>query len=163
VHFLQIWIEPNRTARRPATKKALHAGEQTGKLRLIASPDGRNDSVLIHQDAYLRLHHGRRRPPEHALAAGRLAYVHVIRGAVTVNGVALKGGDALKLSDENAVTLAGAEDAEILVFDLPLRPQSGRPLAALKARGRPKTFRQFWYHEGRAGSVGTARRAFFTL
>lgn len=121
VHFLQIWIEPDRTGTTPGyEEKHIPLESKQGKLRLIASPDGRDDSLRIQQDASLYatiMATGDQL--EHPLAAGRLAYVHVIRGTVTVNGVALKGGDALKLSDENAVTLAGAEDAEILVFDLP--------------------------------------------
>jgi len=76
--------------------------------------------VLIHQDAaiYATIINGDD-ALEHKLGAGRTAYVHVIRGTVTVNGTALKGGDALKITSENLVTLGQAEAAEILVFDLP--------------------------------------------
>lgn len=121
VHFLQIWIQPDVTGIAPSYEEKHFAPDsKQGQLRLIASRDGRDGSVLIHQDAALYaaiLGAGDR--VEHALATGRLGYVHVIRGSVTVNGVALAGGDALKLSDEARVTLEQADNAEILLFDLP--------------------------------------------
>ncbi|MBA5637810.1 pirin family protein [Duganella sp. LX20W] len=121
VHFLQIWIMPNVTGIAPSYEEKHFAPDsKQGKLRLIASSDGRDGSVLIHQDAALYatiLGAGDR--VSHTLAPQRLGYVHVIRGKVTVNGVALAGGDALKLSDEPQVTLEQADDAEILLFDLP--------------------------------------------
>lgn len=121
VHFLQIWIKPNVQGIPPSyEEKNIPAAEKQGKLRVIASSDGREGSVLIHQDVslYATILNGDDRV-EHALAAGRTAYVHVIRGRVSVNGVDLKGGDALKLSDEARIELARAEAAEVLVFDLP--------------------------------------------
>jgi len=121
VHFLQIWIEPNTRSEAPGyEEKHFDAASKTGKLRLIASPDGREGSVSLRQDAsiYASILNGDA-ALEHPLAAGRQAYVHVIRGRVTVNGVALDGGDALKLTQEAAVTLSGAEAAEVLLFDLP--------------------------------------------
>jgi redox-sensitive bicupin YhaK (pirin superfamily) len=121
VHFLQIWIKPNVTGIAPSYEEKHFAPEtKQGQLRLIASGDGRDGSVLIHQDAQIYatiLNAGARL--EHPLAPGRTAYVHVIRGRVTVNGTPLGGGDALKLSAEPAVTLEQAEAAEVLVFDLP--------------------------------------------
>ncbi|HEU4846225.1 MAG TPA: pirin family protein [Burkholderiaceae bacterium] len=121
VHFLQIWIQPDVTGIAPSYEEKHFAPDsKQGRLRLIASRDGRDGSVLIHQDASLYaaiLGAGDR--VEHALATGRLGYVHVIRGSVTVNGVALAGGDALKLSDEARVTVEQADRAEILLFDLP--------------------------------------------
>jgi redox-sensitive bicupin YhaK (pirin superfamily) len=121
VHFLQIWIQPNQQGIAPSyEEKHFAAEEKQGKLRLIASGDGREGSVLIHQDAslYAAILNGEDKV-EHPLAAGRLGYVHVIRGQVEVNGVALKGGDALKLGDEERVAFARAEAAELLFFDLP--------------------------------------------
>ncbi len=121
VHFMQIWIRPNVTGIPPGYEEKHFAPEtKQGQLRLVASNDGREGSVLIHQDAaiYATILNGDDKA-EHALAAGRLGYVHVIRGRVTVNGTTLNAGDALKLSDESAVTLAQAEAAEVLVFDLP--------------------------------------------
>jgi redox-sensitive bicupin YhaK (pirin superfamily) len=121
VHFLQIWIQPNVGGIPPSyEEKHFPVEEKQGKLRLIASGDGREGSVLIHQNAslYATILNGDDKA-EHALQPGRLAYVHVIRGSVEVNGVALKGGDALKLTDEKGITLAKAEAAELLLFDLP--------------------------------------------
>lgn len=121
VHFLQIWIQPNQVGIPPSyEEKHFPVDSKQGKLRLIASSDGREGSVLIHQDASLfATILGSGDAVQHTLADGRLAYVHVIRGAVTVNGTPLKGGDALKITAETLVTLEQATDAEVLVFDLP--------------------------------------------
>jgi redox-sensitive bicupin YhaK (pirin superfamily) len=121
VHFLQIWIQPNVQGIAPSyEEKHFPVEEKQGKLRLIASADGREGSVLIHQDAslYAAILNGDEQAG-HALAAGRRAYVHVIRGRVEVNGVALKGGDALKIGDEERISFSKAEAAELLLFDLP--------------------------------------------
>lgn len=121
VHFLQIWIQPNVTGIPPSyEEKHFAPATKQGQLRLIASSDGRENSVLIHQDAaiYAALV-GRGDALAHPLAKGRAAYVHVIRGTISVNGTPLKGGDALKLVAETSVTLNQADDAEVLVFDLP--------------------------------------------
>jgi len=121
VHFLQIWIEPDATGLAPSyEQKHFPEHDKRGRLRLIASPDGAQGSVSIHQDArvYATLVDGDERV-EHRLAPGRRGYVHVARGAVEVNGVALAAGDAAALTDESAVTLAHAAAAEVLIFDLP--------------------------------------------
>ena len=121
VHFLQIWIQPNVTNIAPSYEEKHFAPEtKQGQLRLVASSDGRQGSVLIHQDAaiYAAILNGDD-AVEHTLAEGRTSYVHVIRGNVTVNGTALKGGDALKITKETSVKLGQAEAAEVLVFDLP--------------------------------------------
>jgi redox-sensitive bicupin YhaK (pirin superfamily) len=121
VHFLQIWIQPNVQGIAPSyEEKHFATADKQGKLRLIASSDGREGSVTIHQDAslYVTILNGDDRV-EQALASGRRAYVHVIRGRVSANGVELKGGDALKISAEERVVLDKAEAAEVLVFDLP--------------------------------------------
>jgi len=121
VHFLQIWIQPNVQGIAPSyEEKHFPVADKQGRLRLVASGDGRDGSVLIHQDAalYATILDGDDRA-EHALAAGRRAYVHVIRGSVTVNGVALQGGDALKIGGEAHVVLEHAQAAEALLFDLP--------------------------------------------
>ena len=121
LHFLQIWIQPNVTGIPPSYEEKHFTPEsKRGKLRLIASSDGRQGSVLIHQNAAIYasiLQEGEQ--AEHALDEGRIAYVHLIRGSLVVNGTPLKAGDALKLTQEAAVTLTQAEDAEVLVFDLP--------------------------------------------
>jgi redox-sensitive bicupin YhaK (pirin superfamily) len=122
VHFLQIWIIPSVLGIAPSyEEKHFHPASKQGRLRVIASSDGRDGSVLIHQDAtiYASILDGADRLV-HALDITRGAYVHVIRGRVTVNGMALSGGDALKITGETAVTLEDAEAAEVLLFDLPL-------------------------------------------
>ncbi|HEX9674027.1 MAG TPA: pirin family protein [Burkholderiales bacterium] len=121
VHLLQIWIEPKFTGVRPGyEEKEFSPAEKTGRLRLIASPDGREGSVTIHQDAlvYAALLDGKN-AVAHALAPGRRAYVHVARGAVKLNGIELKGGDGVKIAGENELEFSGARQAELLLFDLP--------------------------------------------
>jgi redox-sensitive bicupin YhaK (pirin superfamily) len=121
VHFLQIWIQPNVQGIEPSyEEKRFAAEEKRGRLRLIASPDQRDGSVLIHQDA--RVYVGMFDGAENAVldvAGGRLIYVHVARGAIRANDAALEAGDALKLSDTEQLQLQDGRDAEVLVFDLP--------------------------------------------
>ena len=121
VHFLQIWIQPNVQGIEPSyEEKRFVPDEKRGRLRLIASPDQSEGSVLIHQDT--RVYAGLLDGAESAslkVAPGRLIYVHVARGAVQANGVALEAGDALKLSDTLQLQLQDGRDAEVLVFDLP--------------------------------------------
>lgn len=120
VHFLQIWIQPAQGGIEPGYEEKHFTPEsKTGLLRLVASPDGREGSVLVHQDAYIYASILNEGGVEHTLAAGRQAYVHVIRGSLTVNGVALKGGDAAKITGEEKVVLSGADNVEVLLFDLP--------------------------------------------
>jgi quercetin 2,3-dioxygenase len=121
-HFLQIWIEPDVTGIAPSyEQKHFSADEKRGRLRVIVSPDGRDGSVSIHQDAVLLagLFDGEE-AAQHSIAPGRMGYVHVVRGRVDVNGNALAAGDALK-SEAGALSLAHGHDAEVLVFDLPGR------------------------------------------
>ena len=121
LHFLQIWIQPNVKGIPPSYEEKHFTTEQKqGQLRLIASADGRDNSVLIHQDAsiYAAILNGGQ-PLQHALANGRTAYVHLIRGRLSVNGAELNGGDAVKVTAETLITLANAEAAEVLLFDLP--------------------------------------------
>jgi redox-sensitive bicupin YhaK (pirin superfamily) len=122
VHFLQIWILPDVTGIPPGyEEKHFAAAEKRGRLRLIASADGTTGSVRIQQDA--RVYAGLFDGAEQAsvdLARGRGLYVHVARGRITANGTALEAGDALKWWDAGPVTLANGEQAELLVFDLPL-------------------------------------------
>lgn len=121
VHFLQIWIEPDRRGMGPGyEEKHFDAASKRGRLRLIASPDGREGSVTIHQNAllYAGLFDGAE-AADFALAAGRRAYVHVVRGELEVNGAKLGAGDALKIAAETAVRLANGRTAEVLLFDLP--------------------------------------------
>ena len=120
-HFLQIWIIPAKTGVTPSyEQKTFPDAEKRGRLRLVVSPDGADGSVTIHQDArmYAGLFDGDE-SATHALAPGRLGYVHLARGAATVNGHALQAGDALLLADEPAITIGRGQGAELLVFDLP--------------------------------------------
>jgi quercetin 2,3-dioxygenase len=118
-HFLQIWIEPAQSGIPPSYEQK-HFGpeEKRGRLRLIASPDGRDGSVTIHQDAlvYAGLVDGSERL-EFALPQGRKAYVHVARGEATVDGEKLVAGDALK-TDSSRIVVENGKNAEVLLFDL---------------------------------------------
>jgi redox-sensitive bicupin YhaK (pirin superfamily) len=119
-HFLQIWIEPAVRGIEPGyEQKHFDAAAKRGRLRLVASPDGRDASVTIHQDAYMyaALLDGSERAV-HRLPAGRRAYVHVARGRLTANGAELGTGDALKASDVPEIVLERGGQAEVLLFDL---------------------------------------------
>jgi len=121
VHFLQIWIEPDELGIEPGYEQKYFAPQdKRGKLRLIASADGRDGSVSIHQDAelYAALVDGGEQVV-HRLGKDRRAYVHVARGAASVNGQALEAGDALKVDGEADVRIEQGKNAEVLVFDLP--------------------------------------------
>ena len=124
VHFLQIWLLPRQRGLPPGyEQKSFAPGERQGRLRVVASPDGRDGSVTVHSDAtlYGTLLAGGQ-SVELPLAPGRHAWVHVARGRAQVAGQTLGAGDAAALSEEPAVKLEGlgGEDqpAEILVFDL---------------------------------------------
>ncbi len=119
-HLLQIWIEPNVRGISPGyEEKHFDPAEKRGRLRLIASPDGQDGSVSIHQDAkvYAGLFDGAERA-DVVLAVGRRAYLHVARGEATVNDVALAAGDALKLTDATKIEVSQGQHAEVLLFDL---------------------------------------------
>jgi quercetin 2,3-dioxygenase len=119
-HFLQIWIQPNVLGIAPEyEEKRFEPEEKRGRLRLIASPDGANGSVRIHQDArvYAGLFDGTERS-DFDIGANRRVYVHVARGTVNANGETLEAGDALKLTQAERLTLSEGKDAEVLVFDL---------------------------------------------
>ena len=124
VHFLQIWIEPNVRGIEPSyEEKHVALADRPGQWQLIASPDGRDGSVRIHQDACIHaaVLDGNDRL-EYAGDNGRLIYVHVARGELIVNNVTLKAGDALKVREETLLTASNAAKAEILLFDLPAQP-----------------------------------------
>lgn len=120
VHFLQIWIMPIRTGVPPSyEQKYFPADDKRGRLRLVASSNGREGSVTIHQDAALFA--SLLSPDEqvsHTLRPGRLGYVHLISGAVRVNGTELKTGDAAKIAEEKELAIVADEDSELLLFDL---------------------------------------------
>jgi len=123
VRFLQIWIVPERTGLKPGyEQKQFSESEREGRLRLVASPDGRDGSVRIHQDAsvFIALL-GPRRKVAHAIPPGRVAWVQVARGAVLLNGTPLAEGDGAAISQEKGVEISGPTDgpaAEVLLFDL---------------------------------------------
>ena len=121
-HFLQIWFIPSRAGLAPSyEQKRFPDSEKRGRLRLVASPDGGEGSVTIHQDAYLfaGLFDGAERATHDIVGPGRLAYAHVVRGKATIDGHALGAGDALLYRDEPQVTVERGDRAEVLVFDLP--------------------------------------------
>ena len=121
VHFLQIWILPDRRGHAPSyEQKPVPLAAREGRLALIASPDGAEGSTTIHQDVRVyasRLSDGQ--SVRHALAPGRGAWVQVARGAVSVNGVALGGGDGAAVEGEELLSVAAAGGpAEVLLLDL---------------------------------------------
>ena len=121
VHFLQIWIAPASKGITPGyEEKHFDDASKRDQLRLIASPEGSDGSVRIHQDArvYASLMDGAAQAV-HRIAPDRRVYVHVVRGSVSVNGIPLVGGDAAKIEQEATVTLADGDAAEVLLFDLP--------------------------------------------
>ena len=120
VHFLQIWIEPSVRGVKPSyEEKKFDDASKRGNLRLIASPDGRDGSVTIHQDAnlYAALIDGSE-SAAFDLKPGRKVYVHVINGEVEVNGQPLATGDAIKFGGESQVRIEHGRGTEILLFDL---------------------------------------------
>jgi redox-sensitive bicupin YhaK (pirin superfamily) len=121
VHLLQIWILPDRRGYPPSYEQtAFPEAERRGRLCVVASPDGRDGSVTIHQDATLSvalLGPGDR--VEHVLTDGRYGWLQVARGAVELDGQRLAAGDGLAVAGPGALAIRGVEDAEILVFDLP--------------------------------------------
>ena len=121
VHFLQIWILPQRTGLRPGYEQIkVPAEEKRGKLRLIAAGKGHDGAVTVHQDVDLYasiLHPGE--SLSHDVPPGRSAWVQVARGSVTVNGHRLEAGDGLALKDESRLDIRGEGEAEMLLFDLP--------------------------------------------
>jgi len=118
LEFLQVWIEPNVPGIEPGYQQKRFETRQG--LQLIASPDAREGSLLIHQDACLselRLHAGQ--SVSHSLQPGRTFYLHVVSGSISLNGEALSEGDGAMVKTVDAPEFAGHEDSEALVFDLP--------------------------------------------
>ena len=119
-HFLQIWLLPGAANITPGyEQKAFSDADKRGRLRLVASPDGRDGAVTLHADAALRagLFDGDE-AAELALNPARRAWVQVLRGAVTANGQALVAGDGLGLVGESRLEISAGRQAEVLVFDL---------------------------------------------
>jgi quercetin 2,3-dioxygenase len=119
-HFLQIWIEPNILEIAPGYEQlTIPEIDKRGKLRLVASPEGKDGAVKIHADArmYAGLFDGNE-SAKLSLDPKRKAYTHLIRGSLTINGQALSAGDALLIQDESEIHIADGKNAELLVFDL---------------------------------------------
>jgi redox-sensitive bicupin YhaK (pirin superfamily) len=120
VHFLQIWILPQRDGLKPEyEQKAFPEDEKHGKLRVIASPDGADGSVTIHQD--VRLYNALLDPGTtipHHFAANRHGWLQVVRGKATVNGQAMSASDGAAISNEASINIHAAENSEVLLFDL---------------------------------------------
>jgi quercetin 2,3-dioxygenase len=120
VHFLQIWILPERNGAAPEyEQKAFPEDEKRGRLRLVASRDGRDGSVTVHQD--VSLHAALLGAGEKVVASfarGRRGWVQVARGAVTLAGTPLGQGDGAAIDDERSIEIVATEPAEVLVFDL---------------------------------------------
>lgn len=119
-HFLQIWIVPDKAGHPPSyEQKHFDAAAKRGTLRLVASPDGREGSVTLHQDTkvFAGLFDGEERA-SYTLAPGRGAWLHVARGQVRVSGTTLEAGDAAAFADGETVELSGGLGAEVLLFDL---------------------------------------------
>jgi redox-sensitive bicupin YhaK (pirin superfamily) len=119
-HFLQIWIEPNALEVAPSyEQKTIPLADKQGKLCLVASPSGQDQSVMIHADAkmYSGLFDGNQ-SAQLTLDPTRKAYVHLIQGTLDVNGQTLNAGDALFIQDETQLSISNGKSAEVLVFDL---------------------------------------------
>jgi redox-sensitive bicupin YhaK (pirin superfamily) len=120
VHFLQIWIHPEKKGLTPGyEEKSFPSGEKKGRLRLIASPDARDGSLKIHQDVkvFASILEADDKV-EHALEPGRRAWIQIARGNLKLNDVVLKKGDGAAVTDESLLVFQGIEDAEFLLFDL---------------------------------------------
>jgi redox-sensitive bicupin YhaK (pirin superfamily) len=121
VHLYQIWIIPERQGLRPSyEQRGFPHEERQGRLRLVASPDGRDGSLAIRQDAEIYLSSlGETEQVTHKLEPGRHAWLQVLRGAVQVNGFSLVAGDGVAVSDEPTLAAGATEPSEIMLFDLP--------------------------------------------
>ncbi|HEY5921830.1 MAG TPA: pirin family protein [Kofleriaceae bacterium] len=121
VHLLQIWILPDKQGYPPSyEQKAFSDADRRNQLRLVASSDGRDGSVTIHQDATISaalLSPGQR--VEHTLGKTRFAWVQVARGSIDIAGTKLTAGDGAAIRGPGALPITGVDDAELLLFDLP--------------------------------------------
>ena len=120
VHFLQIWIQPDEDGLKPGyEQRAFPESERRGRLRLLASGDGREGSVTIHQDVKVfNALLGSGDEVSYQLEGDRHAWIQVIKGTITVGGTRLGAGDGAAISRENSITINSEEDAEVLLFDL---------------------------------------------
>jgi redox-sensitive bicupin YhaK (pirin superfamily) len=120
VHLYQIWLLPERNGLKPSyEQRAFAEKERQSRLRVVASPDGRDGSLTIHQDAVVYLAKlGAGESVRHGLRPGRSAWLQALRGKVEVQGRGLSAGDGAALGDESGLTVQAAEPAEIMLFDL---------------------------------------------
>lgn len=121
VHFLQIWIIPDQQGLAPSYEQTYFSPEdRQNQLRLVGSRDGRNGSVTIHQDVNLYAAQlANSETVNHRLSRDRAAWLHVVRGAITLNGQFLSAGDGAAITAESTLTLQGtADEAEVLLFDM---------------------------------------------
>ncbi|CAH1905539.1 Quercetin 2,3-dioxygenase [Candidatus Nitrotoga sp. HW29] len=120
VHFLQIWLVPDKKGVQPRYQQShFSQAEKQGRLQLIISPDGTEKSLSVYQD--VRVYAGCFNGDEQAqltLVGNRYAYVHIVRGVLTVNGTVLNEGDGARIRNESLITLQQGQNAEVLVFDL---------------------------------------------
>jgi quercetin 2,3-dioxygenase len=123
-HIFRLSLHPDAVAREPSLEQRLFStAERRGALRVVASPDGRQDSLCIHQDVVVLsaiLEPGQHLI--HELAPGRCAWLHIVQGEVTLDDVILTTGDGAGISDERSVSLTAREAAEVLLLDLPVLP-----------------------------------------
>ena len=120
LHFLQIWIIPRRLGLKPGYEQKSIRDRTTGKLILVGSPKGGGDALTINQDVELYVGTvGGGKLIEKEIEKSRKAYVYVARGKVSLNGIDLTESDGAKIVDEQQLKLSAAEDAEVLLFDLP--------------------------------------------
>src|SRR5262245_11808194 len=121
VHFYQIWLLPDRSAHEPRyDQKSFPAAGRNGRLQFVATSDGHDGSLSIHQDAAVLLSNlTNGQQVTYSLRQGRHAWVQVLRGNVQLNGVGLSAGDGAAISDETSLVIAATESGEIMLFDLP--------------------------------------------
>ena len=121
VHFYQIWIVPERQGLRPSyQQRAFPEDERRGRLRVVASPDGRDRSLTIRQDAQVFLASlGEDQDVTHELERGRYAWLQVLRGALQLNGLDLAAGDGVAVSEEPALVIRATKSSEVMLFDMP--------------------------------------------
>jgi redox-sensitive bicupin YhaK (pirin superfamily) len=137
-HLLHICIKPTQNGLLPAyEQKYFSAEEKRGKLRLLASPDGEDGSVVIHQDAriYGGLFHEAQRA-ELELPKNRRAFLHVVRGSIAVNETRLNVGDGVKITPPGDVILQHGREADVIVFDLPAAPQPPKRKSTPRAKAK---------------------------
>jgi redox-sensitive bicupin YhaK (pirin superfamily) len=120
VHLLQIWIIPEKGGIQPSyEQKNFTEKRKPGQITLLASPDGKNDSVTVHQDVLLSVLDLDNEPVNYTLPKDRMAWVQIARGEAKLNGHEVKQGDGIAVKREDVLQFSGNDKAEIIIFDLP--------------------------------------------